>query len=56
MSAEDLSAGLLNLQQLQSGDETFQSSVAGAAQYNADLLNSLVTRVHSRGFGEARDE
>ena len=47
MSAEDLSAGFLNLQRLQVCDETFQSSVAGAAQYNADLLNLIVTQVNT---------
>ena len=47
MSAEDLSAGFLNLQRLQARDETFQSNVAGAVQYNADLLNLLVTRVNA---------
>ena len=30
MSAEDLTAGFLNLQRLQARDETFQSNVAGA--------------------------
>ena len=47
MSAEDLSAGFLNLQRLQARDETFQPNVAGAVQYNADLLNLLVTRVNA---------
>ena len=47
MSAEDLSAGFLNLQLLQAHDETFQSNVASAVQYNADLLNLIVTRVNT---------
>ena len=47
MSAEDLSAGFLNLQRLQARDETFESNVAGAVQYNADLLNLLVTQVNA---------
>ena len=47
MSAEDLSAGFLNLQRLQARDETFQSNVAGAVQYNADLLNMLFTKVNT---------
>ena len=47
ISAEDLSAGFLNLQRLQARDETFQSLVAGAVQYTADLLNLIVTRVNT---------
>ena len=47
MSAEDLSARFLNLQRLQARDETFQSSVAGAVQYNADLLSLIVTRANT---------
>ena len=47
MSLEDLSAGFVNLERTVTRDETFQSNVAGAVQYNADLLNLLVTRVNA---------
>jgi hypothetical protein len=47
MSIEDLSAGFVNLEKVVTRDETFASDLAGAAQYNADLLNLLVTRVNA---------
>ena len=47
MSIEDLSAGFVNLEKVVTRDETFAANVAGAVQYNADLLNLLVTRVNA---------
>ena len=47
MSIEDLSAGFVNLEKVVTRDETFASDLAGAVQYNADLLNLLVTRVNA---------
>ena len=64
MSIEDLSAGFVNLEKVVTRDETFASDLAGAVQYNADLLNLLVTRVNalevstvlsSEGLQEASD-
>ena len=47
MTNEDLSAGFTNLQRMQARDEGFQTSVAQAVHWNADLLNKLVTRVNA---------
>ena len=47
MSIEDLSAGFVNLEKVVTRDEAFAADTAAAIQYNADLLNMLVTRVNS---------
>ena len=47
MSLEDLTAGFVNFEKVMTRDETFASDLAGAVQYNADLLNLLVTRVNA---------
>ena len=47
MSIEDLSAGFVNLEKVVTRDEAFAADTAAAVQYNADLLNMLVTRVNS---------
>ena len=47
MSLQDLTAGFVNLEKVITRDETFASDLAGAVQYNADLLNLLVTRVNA---------
>ena len=47
MSLEDLCAGFVNLERVLTRDEAFAADTAAAVQYNADLLNMLVTRVNS---------
>ena len=47
MSLEDLSAGFANFERVVTRDEAFASDVAGSVQYNADLLNLLITRVNA---------
>ena len=50
MSMEDLTQGFMNMSNRQERDEKWFQSVAAAVTFNADLLNSIVTRVNN---GEA---
>lgn len=50
MSMEDLAQGFMNMTNKQERDEKWFQSVVAAVTFNADLLNSIVTRVDS---GEA---
>ena len=46
MSMEDLVAGFHNVANLRASDETWSIDIAKCAEWNATLLNTLVTRVN----------
>ena len=47
MTVEDLSQGFTNVSATMVRDEQYMKDVGDCVQYNAELLNSLITRVNA---------